>query len=346
MNKLYWMLMAACCSGLLAMGQNVGIGTATPNTELHIAGGPAANKRIQLTHAGTGTTLTDGLLLGINNTGGAFITQNEAQPLILGTTGLQRMLIDAQGRVAVGTNTPFTFSNFTAADALGNGVAVYGESNNSGNASFYINALNSAANAGVGFMRTNTLRGYIGFNSGNDFFLNVGSFNNVLFASSLSGAVGIGTVTTATGVRLDVNGIAKANTVMIGTGGALGDLLIKRDEQGTVGFRKGHFGLALRYIICVNGAFPTRSTGNNGADAFLGEIRLFAGVFPPSGWEFCEGQSIAITSNSSLFAILGTTYGGNGISTFALPDLRGTVPVGVGRSSTTIPFWDQGERSN
>lgn len=63
----------------------------------------------------------------------------------------------------------------------------------------------------------------------------------------------------------------------------------------------------------------------------IGEIRLFAGNFAPRDWAFCNGQLMSIAANSALFSILGTTYGGNGTSTFALPDLRGRVPVGVGQ---------------
>lgn len=65
-------------------------------------------------------------------------------------------------------------------------------------------------------------------------------------------------------------------------------------------------------------------------DNFLGEIRLFAGNFPPQGWAFCNGALLAIAQNDALFALLGTTYGGDGQSTFALPDLRGRVPLHQG----------------
>jgi microcystin-dependent protein len=65
-------------------------------------------------------------------------------------------------------------------------------------------------------------------------------------------------------------------------------------------------------------------------DPFIGEIILFAGNFAPRGWAFCEGQLLSIASNSALFSILGTTYGGDGRTTFALPDLRGRVPLGPG----------------
>lgn len=63
----------------------------------------------------------------------------------------------------------------------------------------------------------------------------------------------------------------------------------------------------------------------------IGEIRMFAGNFAPRSWQFCQGQLLSIAQNSALFSILGTTYGGNGQTTFALPDLRGRTPVGQGQ---------------
>jgi microcystin-dependent protein len=62
----------------------------------------------------------------------------------------------------------------------------------------------------------------------------------------------------------------------------------------------------------------------------IGEIRLFAGNFAPRAWAFCEGQLLPISQNTALFSILGTMYGGDGRTTFALPDLRGRAPLGVG----------------
>ncbi len=67
------------------------------------------------------------------------------------------------------------------------------------------------------------------------------------------------------------------------------------------------------------------------SDQYLGEIRMFGGTFAPSGWALCAGQLMAISSNAALFSILGTTYGGNGTTTFALPDLRGRTPVHQGQ---------------
>src|SRR5215213_8842465 len=63
----------------------------------------------------------------------------------------------------------------------------------------------------------------------------------------------------------------------------------------------------------------------------IGEIRMFAGTFAPRNWAFCAGQLMSISQNTALFSILGTTYGGNGQTTFALPDLRSRVPVGSGQ---------------
>ena len=63
---------------------------------------------------------------------------------------------------------------------------------------------------------------------------------------------------------------------------------------------------------------------------FVGEVKMFAGNFAPRGWALCEGQLLSISSNDALFSILGTTYGGDGRTTFALPDLRGRVPLGPG----------------
>ena len=66
------------------------------------------------------------------------------------------------------------------------------------------------------------------------------------------------------------------------------------------------------------------------SEPFLGEVCIFAGNFAPVGWATCDGQLLAISSNQSLFAILGTTYGGDGRTTFALPGLRGRVPIHAG----------------
>jgi microcystin-dependent protein len=72
-------------------------------------------------------------------------------------------------------------------------------------------------------------------------------------------------------------------------------------------------------------------------DPFIGQIMMFGGNFAPRSWAFCQGQLIAISSNTALFSILGTTYGGDGRTTFALPDLRGRTPIGHGAGPGLTP---------
>jgi microcystin-dependent protein len=68
-------------------------------------------------------------------------------------------------------------------------------------------------------------------------------------------------------------------------------------------------------------------------EAYLGMIIMFGGNFPILGWAFCNGQLLPINQNQALFSLLGTTYGGNGTTTFALPDLRGRAPIGFGQGT-------------
>lgn len=80
------------------------------------------------------------------------------------------------------------------------------------------------------------------------------------------------------------------------------------------------------------------------SNPFIGEVFLFAGNFAPRGWAFCDGQLLPIASYQALFSILGTTYGGDGRTTFALPDLRGRAPVGP-RQGAGLSNVQLGERS-
>lgn len=66
------------------------------------------------------------------------------------------------------------------------------------------------------------------------------------------------------------------------------------------------------------------------AEPFLGEVRIMSFSFPPKGWALCNGQTLPISQNQALFSLLGTTFGGNGQTTFGLPDLRGSVPIHMG----------------
>ena len=86
-----------------------------------------------------------------------------------------------------------------------------------------------------------------------------------------------------------------------------------------------------------------------GATPYVGDIMLFAGNFAPSGWALCNGQLMSIAANSTLFNLIGTTYGGDGVSTFALPDLQGRVPVGQGTGlglTTRFPGQKLGEENH
>lgn len=75
------------------------------------------------------------------------------------------------------------------------------------------------------------------------------------------------------------------------------------------------------------------------SDPFVGEIRMFGGNFPPQGWLFCQGQTLAISDYGTLFALIGTTYGGDGQTTFNLPNLASRVPVHAGTlSGTSYPL--------
>lgn len=78
------------------------------------------------------------------------------------------------------------------------------------------------------------------------------------------------------------------------------------------------------------------------SDQYLGEIRVFAGNFAPLGWALCDGQLLAINTNTALFSLIGTMYGGDGVTTFALPDLRGRLPLHNGTGAFTATLAEAG----
>lgn len=92
--------------------------------------------------------------------------------------------------------------------------------------------------------------------------------------------------------------------------------------------------LSAIFILMIIGSAPTKA---NAQEAFLAEVKLFAGNFAPRGWMKCEGQLLPISQYSALFSLLGTIYGGDGRTTFALPDMRGRVAVGVGNGPGLSP---------
>ncbi len=95
--------------------------------------------------------------------------------------------------------------------------------------------------------------------------------------------------------------------------------------------------LILFFILAINSTLYAQ-------EPLLGEIRMFAGDFAPRGWAFCDGQILQVSQYSALFSLLGTNYGGDGRTTFALPDLRGRTPVhaGQGNNLNDIKVGDRG----
>ena len=73
------------------------------------------------------------------------------------------------------------------------------------------------------------------------------------------------------------------------------------------------------------------------SEPFVGEIRMFAGNFAPRGWAFCDGQLLAVSQNDALFSLLGTIYGGDGRTTFGLPEMRGRIPIHAGTGPGLSP---------
>ena len=244
--------------------------------------------------------------------------------------------------VGIGTATPLAKLHISSG-ASGN-ITPFSPLVVEGNNNTYINLLspnanetavlfgkaNNAASGGIVYNNLNTLNGFQ--------FRTNGNITRMVLDNN--GSVGIGvTIPQAT---LDVNGNIKTSSLIISTGGAVSDFLIKNDAAGQVSFRKGHVALAINFIISLDGIFPPNSgprpTYN---DAIIGEIRMFAGNYAPIGWSFCQGQLLPVGGpNAALFALIGTTYGGDGVNNFALPDLRDAVPVSVGTN------WSLGQRSN
>lgn len=98
-----------------------------------------------------------------------------------------------------------------------------------------------------------------------------------------------------------------------------------------------------KFLILVT-FLTLSSTFSYAQDPFIGEIKMFAGNFAPRGWAFCDGQVLAISQYSALFSLLGTTYGGDGRTTFALPDFRGRAPIhqGQGENLNNISLGQRG----
>jgi len=91
-----------------------------------------------------------------------------------------------------------------------------------------------------------------------------------------------------------------------------------------------NFTAAVLTCFAMMGTAPTPAQAQYYDEPILGEMKFFAGNFAPRGWEFCDGQLLAVAQNDALFTLLGTIYGGDGRTTFALPDMRGRTPMHAG----------------
>jgi microcystin-dependent protein len=138
--------------------------------------------------------------------------------------------------------------------------------------------------------------------------------------------------------------VSATNQVALNPGTLAGDL-ITWDGSNWVNMQPAvqHFSvllsnlqpyLTMNFCIAMNGIFPSRSDGT----PFVSQIQIFPFNFAPVGWAFCDGQLLAISSNTALFSLLGTQYGGNGTSNFALPNLQGCVPIDAGQGAGLSNF--------
>lgn len=135
-----------------------------------------------------------------------------------------------------------------------------------------------------------------------------------------------------------------AATISSGVGNQFDFLM--NNGSGNVGFRKGYSGLGLNFIISLVGVFPSTNR-TDAVDPFLGEIMLWPTPNRiPNGWALCNGQLLQVNQYQALFALIGCTYGGNCQTTFALPDLRAAIPIGVGTNPTTGKSYSLGEKVN
>lgn len=167
----------------------------------------------------------------------------------------------------------------------------------------------------------------------------VGTSNAVVLGGTGTSAVKVGIGLTTPVYNLDVTGGTNLNGTF-----RLQKLannyrgVLTAGSDGTVSVRSTPDGITLNYIICMNGYYPLQEDGSYSTSVsgpYIGEVKMFAGNYAPAGWALCNGQVLSIYKYQMLFAILGTQYGGDGVSTFALPDLRGRAAVHV---SSTLPF--------
>ena len=135
--------------------------------------------------------------------------------------------------------------------------------------------------------------------------------------------------------------ISNTNIVALNPGTAAGDLItwdganwinMQPTQHFTISQDNRQPFLTLNYCIALQGIFPSRNT------PFLAEIDIFSFSFPPKGFAFCNGQLLPINQNQALFSLIGTFYGGNGTTTFALPNMQGRIPIHMGSGVGLSPY--------
>ena len=246
------------------------------------------------------------------------------------TTPVQKLHVEGatylNGNVGIGNSTPQFPLHFS--QALGDKISLW--SNNTNSYGFGIQSSQLQIHTDI---------------SAADIVFGYGSSTSFTERMRIKGNGNVGIGTNIPSATLDVAGTIQAtsvitNNVTIVSGGQPSDFLIKSDAAGTVGFRKGHKGLGFNYIISLQGVYPSQSAPFQGGQTYIGEVKLFSGNAAPFGWAVCNGQTLPVAGNETLFSIIGTTYGGNGVNNFSLPDMRDRASIGVGTN------WTLGENSN
>ncbi len=143
------------------------------------------------------------------------------------------------------------------------------------------------------------------------------------------------TVAATTNTPTNTVMLAQSTAANLYASGASNLVAMAANAVSNVGGSQAHLNmqpfLTLSFCIALPGHLPEPELRREPmAQPYVGEIRMFAGNFAPAGWMFCEGQLLPISENETLFQLIGTTYGGDGQSTFALPDLRGRIPIHQG----------------